>query len=83
MPRALDFSESVSTEFLNDIQFQVYVGFIMYVTMVFAGLGVEYLGSQMVLNSDWDEDKVQMVESSVCVFNSRGKYSWPCKYRQI
>jgi hypothetical protein len=42
---------------LNDIQFQVYVGFIMYVTMVFAGLGMEYLVWRMVLKGDWDEEK--------------------------
>ena len=56
VPRTLDFSESVPTEFLNDIQFQVYVGFIMYVTMVFAGLGMEYMVWRMVLKGDWDKD---------------------------
>ena len=34
---------TVPTADLTDDQFQVYVGFIMYITMVLAGLGLEYL----------------------------------------
>ena len=42
---------------LNDYQFQVYVGFIMYVTMVLAGLGMEFLVWRTMLNGDWNEVK--------------------------
>ena len=68
VPRTLDFSESVPTEFLDDIQFQVYVGFIMYVTMMFAGLGMEYLVWRMVLKGDWDEDKEHRWRAAQFVF---------------
>ncbi len=68
VPKTLDFSESVPTEFLNDIQFQVYVGFIKYVTVIFAGLGMKYLVWRMVLKGDWDEDKEHRWRAAQFVF---------------
>jgi hypothetical protein len=48
-------SGTVPTADLNDGQFQVYVGFVMYATMVLTGLGMEYLVWRMFLNDEWDK----------------------------
>ena len=45
------FSNSVATDTLNDYQFQLYVGFVMYATMLLTG---EYwLDSFPVTSTDW------------------------------
>jgi hypothetical protein len=49
------FSESSPLESLNDYQFLIYVGIVMYFTMVFAGFGLEYLVWRIVLSGEWDE----------------------------
>ena len=51
------FSESVPTEALNDKQFQLYVAFIFYATMLFAGLGMEYLVWRIMLGGEWNQQK--------------------------
>ena len=49
------FSESSPLESLNDNQFRVYIGLIMYLTMVFAGFGSEFFVWRIVLSGEWDE----------------------------
>lgn len=51
------FAQTVPSENLNDYQFLVYAGFVMYVTMVSAGLGGEYLVWKIMLSGDWDEQR--------------------------
>jgi len=48
-------TDSVPTAKLNDEQFQLYMSFIMYGTVMLTGLGAEYLVWRMSLTSDWDE----------------------------
>lgn len=48
---------SAPTDQLNNDQFELFLGFVLYATVVFTGLGMEYLTWRMFLNGDWDEEK--------------------------
>ena len=53
----LSITDTFPSAKLNDYQFKIYLGFIMYVTVVLTGLGLEYLVWRMLLTGDWDEVK--------------------------
>ena len=53
----LSITDTFPSAKLNDYQFQIYLGFIMYVTVVLTGLGLEYLVWRMLLTGDWNEVK--------------------------
>ena len=52
----LSMTDSAPTAGLDECQFMVYIGFVMYATVVLTGLGMEYLVWRMLLNGGWDED---------------------------
>lgn len=53
----LSMSDTVPTAKLNDYQFQLFMAFIMYGTVLLTGFGSEYLVWRMFLNGEWDEEK--------------------------
>ena len=50
----LRMTDTVPIAELNDLQFQVYVGFIIWITMVLSGIGTELLMWLMFLQGGWD-----------------------------
>jgi len=56
-PKKLNLADTHPTDMFNDYQFQVYVAFIMYFTMLLGGLGLEYLVWMIMLKGEWDKNK--------------------------
>jgi len=56
-PTLLRATDSVPMSYANDGQFQVYVTFIIWITLVLSGVGTEYLVWRMYLHGEWNAEK--------------------------
>ena len=64
----LSMTDSAPTAELNEDQFHIYIGFVMYATVVLAGLGLEYLVWRMFFDSDWDDEIEKKWKAAQFVF---------------